>query len=197
MARSGSASTTWSHDPSASRLRYPEFAPDGVAALRSFEHYLNVGTALPPVLLELVRLRASQLNGCEFCTQLHSAELRKHHEPDTRIEAVATWQTSNAFTPRERAALAWTEALTTLDNHASDEEYAAVSSFFHEKELVDLTLVVGSINLWNRLGIAFRPGWNPEKHTQNQAATADATDGDSTEGTRPAINDDGGKVTEQ
>ncbi len=179
------------------RIRYPEFAPEGVAALRSFEHYLNVGTALPPVLLELVRLRASQRNGCEFCTHLHSAELRKHNEPVTRIEAVANWHTSDAFTQRERAALAWTEALTTLENHASDEEYAAAAAFFHEKELVDLTLTIGSINLWNRLGIAFRPGWDPEKHAQNQAAAANATGGDSTEGTRPAINDDGGKVTEE
>ena len=96
------------------RLRYPELAPEGVSKLRAFEHYLNTGTALPAVLLDLIRLRVSQINGCEFCKQLHAAELRKHNEPETRIEAVAQWQASDAFTARERAAFAWAEALTRL-----------------------------------------------------------------------------------
>lgn len=179
-----------------SRLRYPELAPEGVAALRTFEHYLNTGTALPAVLLELVRLRASQLNGCEFCTQLHTAELRKHNEPDTRIDAVSRWKASDAFTARERAALAWTEALTTLENHASEAEYAAVNRFFHDKELVDLTLAIGSINLWNRLGEAFRPSWNPDAHARKQTAAANQSADDRSEGTRPAIEDDGGKAAQ-
>jgi AhpD family alkylhydroperoxidase len=179
-----------------SRLRYPEHAPEGVARLRAFEHYLNTDTSLSPVLLEIVRLRVSQINGCEFCLQLHAAELRKHNEPDTRIEAVAHWESSDAFTGRERAALAWAEAVTTLKNHASDAEYEAASLFFHQKELVDLTLAIGSINLWNRLGIAFRPGWNPEKHAQKQAEAAGTAAEDSSEGTRPAIVDDGSKVSE-
>jgi len=143
-----------------------------------------------------VRLRVSQVNGCPFCQNLHASELKKHHEPNTRIAAVSTWQTSDAFTPKERAALAWAEALTKLDNHASDAEYAAVSEFFQEKELVDLTLAIGSINLWNRLGIAFRPSWNPEKHAANQARVPQTVSDDASEGTRPAIDDDGGKVSE-
>ena len=178
------------------RLRYPEYSPEGVAALRSFEHYLNTGTAHPAVLLEFVRLRASQLNGCGFCMHLHAAELRKHNEPDTRIDAVASWRSSDAFTARERAALAWTEALTTLGTHVSDADYAAVTEFFHEKELVDLTLAIGSINLWNRLGIAFRPSWNPEKHAHSQAEASGTPRDDASEGTRPVIDDDGGKVTQ-
>ena len=83
-----------------------------------------------------------------------------------------------------------------MHNHASDEEYAAVSEFFHEKDLVDLTLAIGSINLWNRLGVAFRPSWNPEKHAANQKEASGTADGDSSEGTQSAIDDDGGKVSE-
>ncbi len=177
------------------RLRYPELAPEGVSALRSFEHYLNTGTSLPAVLLELVRLRASQLNGCEFCTHLHTAELRKHNEPATRIDSVSAWKASDAFTPRERAALAWTESLTTLQTHASDSDYAAVSEYFQGKELVDLTLAIGSINLWNRLGIAFRTSWNPEAHARKQAQGGTARE-DAAEGTRPALDDDGSKVAQ-
>ena len=178
------------------RLRYPELAPEGVALLRNFEHYLNTGTALPAVLLELVRLRASQLNGCEFCMQLHAAELRKHHEPDTRIDAVAQWHSSDAFTPHERAAFAWTEALTTLAEHASEAEYAAVNKHFRGKELVDLTLAIGSINLWNRLGAAFRPSWNPAAHARTQAAPETPAQNEVSDNTRTAVQDDGGKVAE-
>ena len=163
------------------RLRYPEVAPTGYAALTGFGHYLNTQTALDPVLKGLVDLRASQINGCHFCIAMHTAELRKHHEPATRIDAVATWPTSEAFTPRERAALAWTETLTNLPNgtHASDEDYRAVSTHFGPKDLVDLTYAIANINAWNRLGVAFKPEWhNHQPETQS------------------AINDDGAKVAE-
>jgi AhpD family alkylhydroperoxidase len=150
------------------RLRYPEVAPEGFAALSAFGHYLNTATSLEPVLKGLVDLRASQINGCEFCTAMHQAELRKHHEPASRVDAVASWSTSDAFTPRERAALAWTETLTNLPagTHASEADYAAVSEFFREKDLVDLTYVIANINAWNRLGVAFRPMF----HATPQAA---------------------------
>ncbi len=148
----------------ASRLRYPEFAPEGIAPLRAVEHYLNASTALPPVLLELVRLRSSLVNGCAFCTGHHTAELHKHNEPATRIEALRNWATSDAFTARERAALAWTDAITNIQNSgASDADYAAVSRFFHEKDLVDLTLAIASVNAWNRLSIAFGATWNAKR----------------------------------
>lgn len=147
-----------------SRLRYPEFAPDGVATLRTTEHYLNAATALPAVLLELVRLRVSLRNGCEFCIGHHTNELRKHNEPETRIEAVGVWENSDAFTPRERAALAWADSVTDIQSRgAGDAEYAEVSTFFGDKDLVDLTLAIASINAWNRLSVAFRAEWNPRR----------------------------------
>jgi AhpD family alkylhydroperoxidase len=163
------------------RLRYPEVAPGGYAALSAFGHYLTTETTLEPVLKALVDLRASQLNGCEFCISLHSAELRKHHEPDSRIEALATWATSDAFTPRERAALRWTELLTILVHHASEEDFAAVSEFFTGKDLADLTYAIANINAWNRLGIAFRPTWN-SNHGQPEK--------------QDVLSDDGAKVAE-
>jgi AhpD family alkylhydroperoxidase len=147
-----------------SRLPYPTLAPEAYDKLIALGHYINTATALEPVLLGLVYLRASQVNGCGFCIGMHTAELRKHHEPQTRIDAVAEWRGSDAFTPRERAALAWTEVVTDLQgSHASDADYAAVSEFFRDKDLVDLTFAIANINAWNRLGVAFRTEWNPEK----------------------------------
>src|ERR1700728_3268876 len=107
------------------RLPYHKLAPKAYDALIALGHYLNTETALEPVLIELVYLRASTLNGCGFCIGMHTAELKKHHEPQSRIDAIAKWQDSDAFTPRERAALAWTDAITNIQSgHASDEEYA-------------------------------------------------------------------------
>lgn len=158
-----------------SRLPYPKLAPEAYAKLVELGHYINTATALEPVLLALVYLRASQMNRCGFCIGMHSDELRKHHEPESRIEAVADWRSSDAFTPKERAALAWTEVLTDLQgSHASDEEYAAVNEFFKEKDLVDLTFAIAKINAWNRLGVAFRAKWNPEKHAANEALKEEA-----------------------
>src|SRR5579875_2607278 len=147
----------------AARLRYPEVAPEGYAALSAFGHYVNAATALEPVLLGMVYLRASVLNGCGFCTELHKSELRKHHEPESRIEAVSARPASEVFTPREQAALRWTEVLTKLHGGpASDEEYAAINRFFQGRDLVDLTFAIANINAWNRMGVAFRPEWRPQ-----------------------------------
>jgi AhpD family alkylhydroperoxidase len=144
------------------RLAYWEAAPEAYEKLIALGHYINTATALEPVLLGLVYLRASQMNGCGFCMGMHAAELRKHHEPESRIDAVAEWRTSDAFTGRERAALAWTESVTDLQgSRASDEDFAAVSEFFHDKDLVDLTFAIANINAWNRLGVAFRTEWKP------------------------------------
>jgi AhpD family alkylhydroperoxidase len=147
------------------RLPYTKLAPEAYAKMTALSHYLSTGTALEPVLLELIYLRASILNGCNFCIGAHTAGLKKHHEPDTRIGAVAHWQDSDAFTPRERAALAWTDVLTNLQTaqatHASDADFAAVSEFFHDKDLADLTFAIAEINAWNRLGVAFGAEWKP------------------------------------
>jgi len=113
---------------------------------------------------------------------MHTHELKHANEPDSRINAVANWRESDAFTPRERAALAWTEEITNIQNgHASDEAYAAVSEYFKDKDLVDLTFAIATINAWNRLGIAFRTEWNPTGRSgsapvkEEPAATAAAT----------------------
>jgi len=152
------------------RLPYTKLAPKAYEALSGLGHYLATETALEPVLLGLVYLRASLLNGCGFCIGMHTAELRRHNEPQSRIEAVAEWQSSDAFTPRERAALRWTDVVTNIqDGQAPDAEYAAVSEFFVGKDLVDLTFAIAQINAWNRLGIAFDVEWKPAER-QNKIA---------------------------
>jgi AhpD family alkylhydroperoxidase len=154
------------------RLKYPKLAPKTYEAMLGVGHTLNTNTALEPTLLEYVKLRASILNGCEFCTGMHIAELKRHNEPQTRIDAISEWQSSDAFTPGERAALAWTDALTNIQaNHASDAEYAAVSEYFQDKDLVDLTFAIAQINAWNRLGIAFAVEWNPPQRKSQEAET--------------------------
>lgn len=137
------------------RLNYAHLAPEGLAKMRGIEHYLNTGTDLEPALLELVRLRASLMNGCEYCVKLHTSELKKHNETGDRIASVAEWRNSDAYTHRERAALGWAEALTDIqDGHAPDAIYDEVRAHFSEVETVNLTLVITTINAWNRIAIA-------------------------------------------
>jgi AhpD family alkylhydroperoxidase len=148
------------------RLPYTKLAPKAYEALSGLGHYLTTDTALEPGLLGLVYLRASLDNGCGFCIGMHQAELRRHNEPHSRIDAVKDCQSSDAFTPRERAALRWTDVVTNIqDGHAPDAEYAAVSEFFQGKDLVDLTFAIAQINAWNRLGIAFAVEWKPAGST--------------------------------
>ena len=153
-------------------MRYTEVAPDGVAEMRGLEHYLNAGTALPAVLLEMVRLRVSLLNGCPFCIGHHTKELQKHNEPQSRLRALEDWAASpDAFTARERHALAWADAVTNIQNgHADAAEYEAVSAYFGSKDLVDLTLAVASINAWNRMSIAFKAEWQPSRGKAQERA---------------------------
>ncbi|MDE1154496.1 MAG: carboxymuconolactone decarboxylase family protein [Acidobacteriaceae bacterium] len=141
------------------RLRYVSASPEGYARLGDFGHYLNTKTTLSPVLKAMIDLRVSQINHCEYCMQLHADEMRKHNEPETRIAAVEDFRNTDAFTPREKAALAWAETLTLLpeSHRATEEEYAAISEFFQGKDLADLTYVIAAINAWNRIGVAFRP----------------------------------------
>ena len=160
------------------RLNYVELVPEGIAAMRAVEHYLNTGTGLEPELLELVRLRASLLNGCEYCVGLHAHEARKRNETDGRIADVAGWRESDAYTQRERAAFAWTEAITDIQvGHVPDEVFLAARGHFSEQDLANLTIAIGSINLWNRMTIAFRAEHKPAGKTDDM------------------IEDDGGKVS--
>jgi AhpD family alkylhydroperoxidase len=137
------------------RLKYGQLAPEGLAKMTALEHYLNTGTALEPVLLGFVRLRASLMNGCEYCVRLHTAELRKLNETAGRIDGLEGWRGSEVYTQRERAALAWTEAVTDIqDGHAPDVVYDEVRAHFSEVETVNLTLVITTINAWNRIAIS-------------------------------------------
>ena len=137
------------------RLKYGQLAPEGLVRMRELEHYLNTGTGLEHTLLELVRLRASLMNGCEYCTDLHTEQLKKLNETADRIAGVADWRGSDAYTKRERAALAWTEAVTDIqDGHASDVVYDEVRGHFSDVETVNLTLAITTINGWNRIAIA-------------------------------------------
>jgi AhpD family alkylhydroperoxidase len=156
------------------RLPYPKLSPRTYEAMLSLGKTLRLDTALDPLLIEYVKLRASIVNGCHFCVGMHTSELKHHNEPQTRIDAARDWQNSDAFTPRERAALAWTDRLTKLDgNEVSDAEYAAVNEYFQDKDLVDLTHAIAQINAWNRLGVAFAPEWQePKRHAPAETATA-------------------------
>lgn len=131
-------------------------SPDAMKAMIALEVAVNK-LGLEPSLLELVKLRASQINGCAFCIDMHTTDARKAGESDRRMHGVAAWRETPFFTEREQAALAWTEALTQLSTtHAPDADYERLQAQFTPKEQVDLTLAINTINSWNRLGVGFR-----------------------------------------
>ncbi len=149
------------------RIEYDKIAPEGARALWGLENYVR-RCGLEPTLLELVKLRASQINGCAYCIDMHTKDARAHGETEQRLYALTAWQETPFFTDRERAALTWTEAVTKVaDSHVSDDIYESARRHFSDKELVDLTLAIVAINSWNRLAISFRkvPGtYQPTKH---------------------------------
>ena len=137
------------------RLDYPKLAPEAARAMYGLGSYL-AGCGLEPGLLELVKIRASQINGCAFCIDMHTKDARAAGEPEQRIYALNAWRETPFFSDRERAALAWTEAVTCIGDGVPDDLYAEVRQQFSEKELVDLTWAVAAINAWNRVAISFR-----------------------------------------
>ena len=139
-----------------SRIDYKKAAPEAYEALRTVEAYVR-GSKLEPRLLELVKLRASMLNGCAYCVDMHTKDARALGETEQRLYAVSVWQEAPFFTTRERAALAWTDAVTQISEaHAPDEVYNATREHFDERQLVDLTMAIVAINSWDRVAIAFR-----------------------------------------
>lgn len=149
------------------RIKYTEVAPEGYRAMAGLEQYAR-RSGLESSLLELVKTRASQINGCAFCLDMHTKDARVAGETEQRLYTLSAWHETPFFADRERAALAWTEAVTRIaDTHVPDEVYELARKHFSEKELVDLTLAIVAINGWNRLAIAFRtvPGsYQPAKH---------------------------------
>jgi AhpD family alkylhydroperoxidase len=131
-------------------------APDGCKAMMTVEASIEK-SGLERNLLDLVRLRASQINGCAFCIQMHAKEAVRNGESDMRIHLLDGWRDSSAFSDRERAALSWTESLTRIvKTHAPDQDYALLQRQFNDTEIAYLTLSVGAINLWNRVQIGLR-----------------------------------------
>src|SRR5579864_9536537 len=138
------------------RLNAYQAAPDTIKALNALEAHVQ-GTGLEQSLIELVRTRASQINGCAFCINMHTQDARKHGETEQRLYLLNAWREAPVYTDRERAALTWTEAVTLIsETHAPDDAYEELRKHFAEAEAVNLTILVGTINAWNRLAISFR-----------------------------------------
>jgi AhpD family alkylhydroperoxidase len=138
------------------RLDYYSASPKAMKAMIAMEA-MTSNLSIEQGLLHLIKIRASQLNGCAFCTDMHSVDARRLGESDRRLYSIVVWRDSNFFNPRERAALAWTEAVTLLsESHVPDDVYAQTREQFNESEMVDLTIAVTTINSWNRLAVSFR-----------------------------------------
>jgi len=133
-----------------------QLAPEAIKAMQGVEAAL-AKSGLEESLRHLVKLRASQINGCAFCIHMHATDARKHGESEMRLYMLPAWRESPLYSDRERAALAWTEALTLVaQTNAPDADYDLVKAQFSEAEQVNLTLLIGAINLWNRLQVGFR-----------------------------------------
>ncbi|HEY0233761.1 MAG TPA: carboxymuconolactone decarboxylase family protein [Afipia sp.] len=146
------------------RIKEPyKVAPQPIGALAAVETAIKA-SGLEHSLIELVKLRASQINGCAYCIHMHATDARKAGESEMRIYLLSAWREALAFTPRERAALAWTDALTLLtQTGAPDADYELVKSEFTEAEQINLTLLIGTINAWNRFAVGLRMAHPVEK----------------------------------
>jgi AhpD family alkylhydroperoxidase len=149
------------------RLNPYAVAPQGVQKMIELEEILK-NSGLEYSLYELVKMRASQINGCAFCLHMHSKDARAAGETEERLHLLVAWRESSLYTPRERAALAWTEALTNLaQTGAPDADYDGLKPHFSEVEIVNLTLLIGLINSWNRMAVGLR-----SQHPRTWAAKA-------------------------
>jgi AhpD family alkylhydroperoxidase len=137
------------------RMNFYQAAPDTIKAMMALENQIQ-SSGLEQSLMELVKTRASQINGCAFCINMHTQDARKRGETEQRLYLLNAWREAPCYTDRERAALAWTEAVTLIaETHAPDDVYNEVRAHFSEAETVNLTVLIGTINTWNRLSIAF------------------------------------------
>lgn len=153
------------------RIDYAKVARGAYAAMLGLEHYLQQ-CGLEQPLLDLIKLRVSQINGCAYCLDMHWKDLRANGETEQRLYGLDAWEESPYYTDRERAALSWAESVTKVsETHVPDEVYEKARKQFNDKELADLTLAVATINAWNRLAIAGRsvPGlYQPAKSQRAQ-----------------------------
>jgi AhpD family alkylhydroperoxidase len=140
-----------------SRLEAQKVSPEAYQAMLALEMFVRKSSKLAPSLIELVKMRASQINGCAYCIDMHSKDARSAGESEQRLYALNAWRETPFFTAREQAALAWTEAVTLVaEGHVPDAVYEQARQQFSEQELVNLTMAIVTINGWNRLLIAFR-----------------------------------------
>jgi len=140
------------------RIQYYQVAPDAVKTLSNTRPYIE-SCSIDARLRALVELRASQINGCAYCVDMHSREARQAGETQQRLDCLPVWRETSFYSDRERAALAWAESVTLVSQTGvPDEVYYKAKNHFSEKELVDLTLIVCVINAWNRMAISFRHG---------------------------------------
>jgi AhpD family alkylhydroperoxidase len=157
------------------RLEYTKLIPGAYHAVLGVEKYLH-DCGLEPNLMHLVKLRTSQINGCAFCLDMHWKDLRALGESEQRLYSLDAWEECPWYSDRERAALAWTESVTRVsEDHVPDAVYERAHAQFNDKELADLTLLISTINLWNRLSIAGRtqPGtYEPAKQASTVAKSA-------------------------
>jgi AhpD family alkylhydroperoxidase len=138
------------------RIQLTQVDPEIVRLLLAIEGYLH-DSRLGSRLLHLVKTRASQINGCAYCLDMHTKDARSEGESEQRLYALDAWRETPFFDERERAALEWTEAVTRVaDTHVPDDVYETVKRHFTDQELIDLTLAISNINTWNRLNVAFR-----------------------------------------
>jgi AhpD family alkylhydroperoxidase len=138
------------------RMSYGRAAPGALRAMNGLETYC-ADCGLEPGLQDLVKLRASQINGCAYCVDMHSLDARAGGETEQRLYALSVWRETPFFSERERAALLWTEKVTLISlDHVPDEVYEQVRAHFTEEELANLTLVIATINAWNRFAVSFR-----------------------------------------
>src|SRR6201991_3307860 len=138
------------------RMNYYQAAPDTIKALVALEAQI-ASSGLEKSLIELVKTRASQINGCAYCINMHTQDARKQGETEQRLYLLNAWHESPLYSDRERAALAWTDSVTLIaKTHAPDDVFDQVRTQFNDRELVNLTTLIGLINLWNRIAISFR-----------------------------------------
>ena len=138
------------------RLDHFKTNPNAFAPMLAMEEHIK-GCGLEHSLVELVKMRASQINGCAYCLHMHATDARKNGESEERLYLLNAWRESPLYSSRERAALAWTEALTRVaDTHAPDADYEAMALEFSPEEQINLTLLITQINAWNRIAIGFR-----------------------------------------
>ena len=149
------------------RLNYGKVAPGATRAMMALENYVHE-SGLEQSLLELVKIRASQINGCAYCLDMHTKDARANGETEQRIYTVSAWRETPFFSDRERAALLWSETLTKLSqNDVPDEIFEAVHAHFSDEEMVNLTMAIIAINGWNRLAVGFRSEvgtYQPKRH---------------------------------